>query len=71
MSDKKKQFFFPSSRSVNTTIWMHQVDADLEYEEKAWQQLHNATSCTEVLEATPHKTVAVRPPITHHENYLS
>ena len=43
------------------------------YEEKAWQKLHkNAASSTEqVLEAKPHKTAAVRPPTTHHENYPS
>ena len=29
-----------------------------------------AKSCIEqVLEATPHKTSAVQPPTTHHENY--
>ena len=41
--------------------------------EKAWRQLHkNGASCTEqVLEATPHKRAAVRPPATHHENYHS
>ena len=40
---------------------------------KVWRQLQkNAVSCIEqVLEATPHKTVALRPPITHHKNYPS
>ena len=40
-------------------------------EEKAWQQLHkNAVSNIEqVLEATPQKAAAIRPPTTHHENY--
>ena len=49
---------------------MHHVDANKAYEEKVWQQLHkNATSYNEqVLEATPHKAAAVRPPTTHHEN---
>ena len=39
------------------------------YGEKAWRQLNkNAASCFEqVLEATPHKTVDVLPPTTHHE----
>ena len=43
------------------------------YGEKAWQQLHkNAVSNIEqVLEATPHETVAIRPPTTHHKNYPS
>ena len=41
------------------------------YGEKAWPQLHkNAASHIEqVLEATPHKTAAIRSPTTHHENY--
>ena len=41
--------------------------------EKAWRQLHkNAASHTEqVLEATPHKAAALRPPTSHHENYQS
>ena len=40
------------------------------YGEKAWRQiLKNATRCIEqVLELTSHKTAAVRPPTTHHEN---
>ena len=43
------------------------------YKEKARQQLHkNATSNIEqVLEATPHKAAAVRPPTTHNEKYQS
>ena len=40
------------------------------YGEKAWRQLYkNAVSNIEqVLEAAPHKTAAVQPPTTHHEN---
>ena len=43
------------------------------YWEKAWQQLHkNVVSNTEQdLEAVIHKSAAVRPPTTHHENYPS
>ena len=49
---------------------MHYMDADKTDGEKAWRQLHkNAASNTElVLETTPHKAAAVRPPTTHHEN---
>ena len=38
-------------------------------EKKAWRQLHkNAANCIkQVLEATPHKTAAIRPPTTHHK----
>ena len=40
-------------------------------EKKAWPQLHkNAVSNIEqVLEAAPFKAAAVRPLMTHHENY--
>ena len=43
------------------------------YGKKAWRELHkDAASCIEqVLEETPHKTAAVWPPNTHHENYPS
>ena len=43
------------------------------YGEKAWQQLHKnaASNIEQVLEATPQKTPAVRPPTTHQENYPS
>ena len=40
-------------------------------EKNAWRQLHNnaASNIEQVLEATPHKKAAVRPPTTYHENY--
>ena len=49
------------------------MDTNKTYEKKVWRQLNNnAASCIEqVLEATPHKTAAIRPPTTYHENYLS
>ena len=41
--------------------------------EKAWRQLHKNTASNfeQVLEATPNKAPAVRPPPSHHENYQS
>ena len=50
---------------------MHYLDANKTACEKAWRQLHkNATSNIEqVLEVTPNKAAAIRPPTTHHENY--
>ena len=41
------------------------------YGEKAWRQLlkNAASNIEQVLEASPHKTAAIRPPATHHENY--
>ena len=62
-----KMQFFPSSGRVHTTIWMHLMDADYAYREKAWRQLHkDATSCIErILDATPHKAAAVRSHTSH------
>ena len=40
--------FLPSSGCVNTTLWMHQMDADKTYRENARQELHkNAMSYIE------------------------
>ena len=52
---------------------MHFMDANIAYGEETWRQLHkNAVSNIEILlEAAPHKAAAVRPLITHHENYPS
>ena len=56
---------------INTTIWMHHMDANSAYGEKAWRQLYKnaASGMEEVLEVTPYKTADVRPPTTHHENH--
>ena len=40
LTNKMKQFL-PSSGHVDTTIWMHYMDANLTNGEKAWRQLHN------------------------------
>ena len=57
----------PSSGCVESAIWMHYMDADKMYEEKARQELHkNPTSCIEqILEVTLHKTAAMRQPTSH------
>ena len=67
LTDKIKRSFFPCSGSINTTIWMHHMDTNKAYGEKAWRQLHKnaASNIEQVLEATPHKTTAVRPPATN------
>ena len=36
----KIKAFFPSSGRINTAIWMHHIDSNWAYGEKAWQQLH-------------------------------
>ena len=63
----------PSSGRVDTAIWMHYMDSNKTDGEKAWQQLYknSASNIEQVLEATPHKAAAIRPPTTHHENYQS
>ena len=52
---------------------MHYMDDNYTAGEIAWRQLHkNAASNIEpVVEATPNKATAVRPPTSHHENYPS
>ena len=64
LSDKIKCSFFPGRSCVHTAIWMHHMDADKLYREKACRQLHkNAASYNEqILEATSHKATAVWPP---------
>ena len=40
-----KRSFFPSSGRIDTTVWMHYMDANKTYREKAWLQLDkNAAS---------------------------
>ena len=65
--------FLPSSGRVDTAIWKHYMDANKTDGEKAGRQLHNnaASSIEQVLEATPYKAAAIRPPTTRHENYQS
>ena len=60
-----------SEESNLRTVWMHYMDTNKTYGEKAWRQLHkNAMSNIEqVLEATSHKTAAIGPLTTHHKNY--
>ena len=58
--------FFPSSNCVNS-ICMHHMDAGLAHREKARWELHKNAMCyiEQILEATSHKTAAVRPPTSH------
>ena len=65
--------FLPSSYCIDTALWMHYLDANKTAGDKARRQLHkNAASITEqVLEVTPNKAPTIRPPTSHHENYLS
>ena len=55
--------FIPSSSCVNTTLWMHNMDADKTHREKVRWELHkNAMSYIEqILEATSYETTALWP----------
>ena len=76
LSHKIKQIFFPISGRVNSTIWMHHIDTDYAYREKAGRELHkNATSyMKQILDATSCKTEAVWPSTSHlkiHPNKMN
>ena len=49
------------------------IDANKTAGEEVWRQLHKnvASNIEQVLAATPNKAPAIRPPASHHENYLS
>ena len=65
--------FLPGSCRIDTAVWMHYMDANETDREKDGRQIHKnaASNIEQVLEATPQKTAALRPPTTHHENYQS
>ena len=52
---------------------MHYMDANETDGGKARRQLHKnaASNIEQIVEATPHKAAAIRPPTTHQENYQS
>ncbi len=63
--------FLPSSGYVNTTVWMHHMDASETYKEKASCEQHKNATCLfeQILEVTPEKTAAVRPLTSHLTNH--
>ena len=65
--------FLSGSGRIDTTIWMHYLDANKAAVEKARRQLHKNAACNieQVLAATAHKAPTIRPPTAHHENYTS
>ena len=67
-----KHFLLGSGR-IDTAIWMHYMDSNKTAGEEARRQLHKnaASNIEQVLVATLHKTPAVRPPSSYHENYSS
>ena len=73
LTDKMKRSFFQAAvvsiLLYGCTTWM----LTQRMEKKTWRQLHKdaASNFEQVLEATPHKAPAIRPPSSHHENYQS
>ena len=59
-----KTGFVPRSGCINTTLWMHNMDADKMHRENTIRELHkNVTNYAEqIIEATLHEATAVRPP---------
>ena len=66
-----KTQFLPSSGGVSTIAWMHYLDSNKMYGEKArWEVNKNATCCFEqILEAALHQKAAVWPLISHLINH--
>ena len=62
-----------SNYFYDTTVWMHYLDANKTAGEEARWQLHKnaASNIEQVLAATPHKALTVRPPASYHKNYPS
>ena len=54
-------------------VWFLKTEWRNRFSNKTWWQLHKnaASNIEQVLQATPHKAAAVRPPTTNHENYPS
>ena len=59
-----------SSNRVSNTVWLHHLYSNERLREEARWKLHkDAVCCFErILEATPYKTVVVRPFTSHLEN---
>ena len=60
--------FLSSCYCINTTVWMHHMDANKTHREKKirWELHKNVRSYLEqILEATPYETTAVWP-LTYH-----
>ena len=69
----KIEHIFPSCGRIDTAIWMHYIDANKTYGERAWRQLHKnaASNIKQVPKTKLHKPAAIWLPNTHHKNYPS
>ena len=59
--------------AIDTTVWMHYMDANKTAKQEARRQLNKnaASNIEQVLAATPQKAPTIRPPASHHKNYPS
>ena len=67
----KRSFF--QAAVVSILLYGNNSNANKTAGEKARRQLHKnaASNIEQVLEATPHKPLTIRPPTPNHENYPS
>ena len=70
-TDKIKRSFFQAAVVSILLYGCTSLTLTKRMEKKAWRQLlkNAARNIEQVLEATPYKAAAVRPPTTHYENY--
>ena len=61
--------FFTSFLCVNTTLWIHHMDANKTHGEKGRLELHKTVE--QILEVTPHKTVIVQSVTSNIKNCSS
>ena len=63
--------FLPGSGCVDTTIWMHHMDAYEAAGKEAGRKLYKnvESSIKQVLATTPHETPTIRTLAPHHKNY--
>ena len=71
LTDKMKCSFFQAAVVLILLYGCTTLTLTKRIEKKASRQLHKnaASNIDQVLEATPHKAAALRPPPHHHENY--
>ena len=58
------------SEGLSTCLYIHHA-ASYGVNKKKTKNFYFYFSIEQVLEATPHKAAAIRPPTTYHENYQS
>ena len=63
--------FYLNTSCVGNIVWMHDLDSNEKYGEKARLELHKSVaSCFEQIQvAAPHKTATLRPLASHLTNH--